>query len=134
MSKILAGQTHYYLIWGDDKTNDVPEDRWVTKSFFSIPSEDREIVSQLDNVTCNTKKTKDKRDRRHIVGILLGTKPCGTVILFNELYGSESMTQVHGSLVEYVKNLSDDEKPKVINYDDACHLQRFPKNNFYKRK
>lgn len=27
------------------------------------------------------------------MGILTGTKPCGTVVLFEELYGSESLTQ-----------------------------------------
>ena len=39
--------------------------RWVGESFFSLASEDGEIVSQLDeDKSCNTKKTKDKRDRR----------------------------------------------------------------------
>jgi hypothetical protein len=30
---------------------------------------------------------------RHLVGILTGTRPCGIVVLFEELYGSESLTQ-----------------------------------------
>ena len=27
------------------------------------------------------------------MGIMVGAKPCGTVVLFDELYGSESLTQ-----------------------------------------
>ena len=75
------------------------------------------------------KKTKDKRDRRHMVGILVGTKPCGTVVMFDELYGSESISRVTGILSEYVSKLSVEgkEKLKHLNYDDACHLLKFLK-------
>ena len=90
------------------------------------------MVSQLDELSCNTRKTKDKRDRRHTVGILVGTKPCGTVVLFNELYGSESVTQVYASVVDYIANLPEEQRPKVINYDDACHLVKFAKNHYKK--
>jgi hypothetical protein len=38
-------------------------------------------------------------DIRHTVGIMVGTKPCGTVVLFDELYGSESLTQ--GNHISY---------------------------------
>ena len=59
---------------------------WKGKSFFSLASEDGEIVSLLDeDKSCNTKKTKDKCERRHTVGIMVGTKPCGIVVLFEEM-------------------------------------------------
>ena len=132
--KKSAGQIFYYLSWGNNKDDSVPEDRWVTEDFFQIASEDGELVTQLEDLSCNTKKTKDKRDRRHTVGILVGSKPCGTVVLFNELYGSESVTQVYANVVDYIGNLSEDEKPKVINYDDACHLVKYARNHYRKKK
>ena len=57
----------------------------------------------------------------------MGTKPCGTVVCFDELYGSESLTQVYGILVEYVSRLPQvgRESLKNILYDDACHLKKF---------
>ena len=107
-TKKAGDEVYHYLSWegGEGETLS----RWVGESFFSLASNDGEIVSQLEeDKSCNTKKTKDKRDRRycvfiilknilslycrHLVGILAGTKPCGTVVLFEELYGSESLTQ-----------------------------------------
>ena len=130
--KKSGGQTHYFFSWGESGSNDSSQGRWVTEDFFQIASEDGDLVSQLDELSCNTRKTKDKRDRRHTVGILVGTKPCGTVVLFNELYGSESVTQVYASVVDYIANLPEEQRPKVINYDDACHLVKFAKNHYKK--
>ena len=93
-SKKSGGETFYYLSWGKSNGEDQPRNKWVGESFFSLASEDGDLLSQIDS-SCNTKKTKDRRDRRHSCGILVGTKPCGTVVLFNELYGSESLTQVY---------------------------------------
>ena len=88
-------------------------------------------MSQLEeDKSCNTKKTKDKRERRHTVGIMVGTKPCGIVTLFDELYGSESLTQVYGMLVEHISRLPESARRnlKDILYDDACHLKKFSEN------
>ena len=119
---------YYYLSWEGEDNQD---GQWVGQSFFDLASEDGEIVSQLeDDQSCNTKKTKDKRDRRHTVGIMVGTKPCGTVVLFDELYGSESLTQVYGMLVEYLSRLPKKGRDSLQNilYDDACHLKKFSEN------
>ena len=90
-SKRAGNEKYYYLSW--DGREDL-SGRWVSESFFDLASKDGEIVSQLEkDKSCNTEKTKDKRERRHTVGILVGTKPCGTVVLFEELFGSESLTQ-----------------------------------------
>ena len=62
-TKRAGDEIYHYLTWegGDSDTNP----RWVGESFFSLASEDGEIVSQLEeDKSCNTKKTKDKRDRR----------------------------------------------------------------------
>ena len=62
-----------------------------------------------------------------MVGICVGTKPCGRVFLWDEVYGSESVTQIYGILVEYLANLSDAGRDALENilYDDACHLKKF---------
>ena len=80
-----------------------------------------------EDKSCNTKKTRDKRERRHTVGIMVGTKPCGTVVLFEEIFGSESLTQVYGMLVEYLSRLTEEGRHSLKNilYDDACHLKKF---------
>ena len=61
-SKKAGDEVYYHLSWeGDEDTSS----RWVGQSFFSLASEDGEIVSQLEEAkSCNTTKTKDKRDRR----------------------------------------------------------------------
>ena len=61
-TKRAGDEIFYYLSWegGEDHSN-----RWVGQSFFTLASEDGEIVTQLEEEkSCNTKKTKDKRDRR----------------------------------------------------------------------
>jgi hypothetical protein len=126
--KKAGNEEYYYLSWGGEKVKGNP---WKGKDFFSLASEDGELVSQLEEgQTCNTKKTKDKRERRHTVGIMVGTKPCGIVVLFDELYGAESLTQVYGLLVEYLSRLPESGRDALehILYDDACHLKKFCEN------
>ena len=126
--KKAGDEIYYYLSWGSENVKGNP---WKGKSFFALAAEDGEIIDQLDDdKTCNTKKTKDKRDRRHIVGIMVETKPCGVVVLFDELFGSESLTQVYGMLVEYISRLPESGQNSLehILYDDACHLKKFSEN------
>ena len=61
-TKRAGDEIYHYLSW--DGISDEPS-RWVGDSFFKIAADDGEIVSQLeDENSCNTQKTKDKRDRR----------------------------------------------------------------------
>ena len=61
-SKKAGDEVYYYLSWEGEGDN---TSQWVGQSLFSLASEDGEIVSQLEeDKTCNTTKTKDKRDRR----------------------------------------------------------------------
>ena len=71
-----------------------------------------------------------QRSRRHTVGILVGAFPCGIITLFDELYGSESLTQVYAILIEYLAELPKDIRDNIIEicYDDACHLKKFSEN------
>ena len=61
---------------------------------------------------------------------MVGTKPCGTVVLFEELYGFESLTQVYGMLVEYLARLPEAGRKSLehLLYDDAFHLKKFSEN------
>lgn len=126
--KKAGDEVFYYLSWGNEKVKGNP---WKGESFFSLASQDGDLMTQLEeDQSCNTKKTKDKRERRHLVGICVGTKPCGRVVLWDELYGSESLTQIYGILVEYLANLPTDGRDALKNilYDDACHLKKFSEN------
>ena len=71
-----------------------------------------------------------QRSRRHTVGILVGAFPCGIITLFDELYGSESLTQVYAIVIEYLAELPKSSREKLIEilYDDACHLKKFSEN------
>lgn len=71
-----------------------------------------------------------QRSRRHTVGILVGAFPCGIITIYDELYGSESLTQVHAILIEYLAGLPKSIREKLIEicYDDACHLKKFSEN------
>ena len=58
---------------------------------------------------------------RHTVGLLVATRPCGTVVMFQELYGSESLSQVYGSLIDYLAKLPEHIRKalEILLYDDA---------------
>ena len=62
-TKRAGNEVYHYLTWAGGEGDNLS--RWVGDSFFSLAAEDGEIVTQLeDDKSCNTKKTKDKRDRR----------------------------------------------------------------------
>ena len=75
---------------------------------------------------CKTKKSVSKRFYRRTAGIMIGASPCGVIPLFEELYGCESLHQVHGRLGEFLAHTNS--KIKTICYDDACHLVRYARN------
>ena len=68
-----------------------------------------------------------KRTRRHTVGILVSAFPCGIITVFEELFGSESLSQVYAIMVEYFAKLPKTSREKIIEilYDDACHFKKF---------
>ena len=77
---------------------------------------------------CNTRKSRDKRTRAHTAGLFVAVKPCGTVILVDELYGCESISQVYGIMIEWLSNISEMKSIKILLYDDNCHLGEYSKN------
>lgn len=64
------------------------------------------------------------------MGILVGAFPCGVITLFDELYGSESLTQVYAIMIEYLACLPISTRQKLIEicYDDACHFKKYSEN------
>ena len=78
---------------------------------------------------CNTRKSRDKRARRHTVGLFVAVKPCGTVVLVDELFGCEDIPQVYGILCDFFHNLSDMSSVKILLYDDNCHLGVYAENH-----
>ena len=80
------------------------------------------------------------------MGIFLGAYPCGVVPLWDELFGSESISQVcalglnffiynkqticlqvYGVVIEYLSQLPQKDRERLTDliYDDNCHLARF---------
>ena len=47
------------------------------------------------------------------------------MVIFDELFGSESLSQVYGILIDFLKTVTDKSALKYIVYDDVCHLAKF---------
>ena len=71
-----------------------------------------------------------QRSRRHTVGILVSAFPCGVITVFEELYTSESLSQVYAIMVEYLGALPSQSREEIIEilYDDTCHFKKFSEN------
>ena len=82
-TKKVGGSDVHLLSWGDDSG-----DEWLHDHFFHYLAEDGEVLNSNLSVTCNTRKSRDKTSRRHTVCVFVGIFPCGTIVLFDELYGS----------------------------------------------
>ena len=123
-SKTVGTAKYHFLSWGGKAGGSWLKD----EDFFDIVNGDGENISIQEVDSCNTRKSRDKRTRRHTVGLFVVVKPCGTVVLCDELYGSESISQVYGILVDWLANLSDMSSVKILLYDDNCHLGEYAEN------
>ena len=65
----------------------------------------------------------------------LGAYPCGVVPLWDELFVSESISQVYGVFIEFLSQLQDEERLRLkdLIYDDNCHLARYAVNSVEKK-
>ena len=99
------------------------KDTFASEDLFSLNAD--ELCAEAMKSTCNTRKVRDKRDRRHTAGILISAKPCGIIPHVDELFGCESIKQVHGSIIEFLGSCSSDirDKLKLWMFDDMCHLK-----------
>ena len=64
------------------------------------------------------------------MGILVGAFPYGVITVFDELYGSEILTQVYAMMIEYLSCLPTLIRQKLVEicYDDACHFKKYSEN------
>lgn len=122
-SKTIGETVIHKLSWGDE-----PGAEWISEDFFKLLDDNGEITESTESTSCNTRKSRDKRQNVHSVGVFTGAYPCGVIVLGDELYGSESISQVYGILTDWLNSLSDKTKLKQILYDDMCHLKRFCEN------
>ena len=122
-SKKVGNTEYHFLSW-----EGVGGGEWLKEDFFEILGEDGETVSINIENECNTRKSRDKRTRAHTAGLFVAVKPCGTVVLVDELYGCESISQVYGIMIEWLGNLSDMKTIQIVLYDDNCHLGAYSEN------
>ena len=84
--------------------------------------------AERTELTAMCKTIKDAHGTKHhtTAGILALVSSCGLFLAAKELYGAESLTQVHLFLFEifFVHGLKE-RPPTVFAYDDACHLKKF---------
>jgi len=81
--------------------------------------------SDFKAIKCATLKAFQYAEkRRTTAGILALVSGCGLFLKIGEIYGSESLTQVHHFLFQ-AYHVDGIVKPKVLCYDDACHLKKF---------
>ena len=62
----------------------------MNEDFFKVVTEDGEISTMAENqeISCGTRKSRDKRVKRHTVGLFVAAYPCGVVVICDELFGS----------------------------------------------
>lgn len=89
---------------------------------FNMSVEERNEITDATACAC----LKDLHETDHIctAGILAMVSSCGLILAASEIYGSESLTQVHLFLYQ-VFFLHGLEPPQVLAYDDACHLSMY---------
>ena len=125
--KLTDGTNYHFLSWEGEKGGS-----WLKEDFFLTTNryDESEILMDLPELTCGTRKSRDKRICRWNVGIFLGAYPCGIVPLWDELFGSESISQVYGVFIEYLSELPLEAREKLTDliYDDNFHLARFGMN------
>ena len=114
------GEKFHFLSWGKSGS-------WVNDHELQDSIYDLEFSMSIPESSCNTRKEKDKRSRRHTVGLHIVTWPCGVIPDFGELFGSESITQVWAMICDFLGDMNEDKRNqlKAFLYDDACHLKPF---------
>ena len=121
------GEKFYFLSWGNSGT-------WVNTEELQESLFDLESQAFIPESSCNTRKEKDKRSRRHTVGLHIVAWPCGIIPDFSELFGSESITQVWALLCDFFGDMEPDKQKqlKAFVYDDMCHLKPFSEKDSQK--
>ena len=109
-----AGSAVYYLLSWDGTD---AADEFVPQEDFKFDDVREEAVES----TCNTQKHHGAKMCHTSAGILIGCSPCGVIPLFEELYGTESKSQVFSYVTDFLGEVNP-QSIKYLVYDDACHL------------
>ena len=115
-----AGSAVYYLLSWDG--TDAPEEL-VPQEDFNFDDDGEEAVDS----SCNTQKHHGAKMCHTSAGILIGCSPCGVIPLFEELFGSESKSQVFSYVTDFLGEVNPQSMEYLI-YDDACHLGPYATN------
>ena len=107
----LSNGTEMYIELEWSQTDLTKEAFDIEENLFDIDA-DKLCEDELKS-SCNTRKVRDKRNRRHTAGILISARPCGIIPHVDELYGCESIKQVHGSIVEFTGSISSESREKI---------------------
>lgn len=96
---------------------------------FNLSAAERAEITDKTNCTCL--KDVHSSEREATAGILALVASCGIILAATEIYGSESLTQVHLFLYQIflIHRLP---PPEVLCYDDACHLDMYLLNRLGK--
>ena len=81
------------------------------------------IEKSTEILQCKTEKRKQLANKNGSAGICCAVYNCGIIVGITELLGCESLSQVYVFLTwlwHVMINF-----PKLLAYDDACHLKRF---------
>ena len=118
-------EVYHHLEWKTTRHSGKELELENGETLFDLDSD--KLAADEIKSTCNTRKLKDKRDRRHSAGIIIHAKPCGKIPHVDELFISESINQVYGTVIEYLGNLDPEarEKIRICLFDDMCHLKPY---------
>jgi hypothetical protein len=89
-------------------------------------------IDEATSTTCKTEKSKQKSFKHKTAGICAAVFNCGIVTGITELHGCESLSQVYIFLIWLWHTLI--LFPKLLAYDDGCHLKKFVMNPIRKSK
>ena len=99
----------------------------VDPKAYSMPKipESMPLFKDVDyDSPCNTSKEKHVR-RQKIAGMNIILFPCGTILSVDELFGSESLSQVLLPLYALMKNEGLRNDVKVLIHDNGCKFAGF---------
>ena len=127
----MFGSTYHLIRWLS--TDGKKEESWIPSigltvdpRAYNMPVPDSiPVLEESEYETqCNTSKEKIVR-RKKTAGVNLVLFPCGIILSVDELYGSESLSQVLLPIYALMKNEGLREDVKVLIHDNACKFAAF---------